>query len=109
MSLITSYGFIINSTIQFNQNYNGGGILISTNKMITSSEITVSNVNFLNNSAHFYGGAVMFTEECENLKINFYSSNMTRNYGAESGGGIATFFQNPNVLLFFYQCIIEEN
>ena len=51
----------------------------------------------------------MFTEECEEMTVNIYYSNFTRNFGSEAGGAIATFFKNTKILVFLYKCIIEEN
>ena len=62
-----------------------------------------------NNTADFDGGAIIFTEECENMTVNIYYTNFTKNYGSETGGAISTFFKNDNVLIFLYKCLIDNN
>ena len=107
--LISTYATFFNSSISRNENYNGGGIWISSNKLKIFSLITMQNMTFFNNTARFDAGGIYLSEECTNMTINIIESNFTRNLGEETGGAISTFFKNDNVLIFLYKCLIDKN
>ena len=109
VNLITTFALIINSTISENENYNGGALWISSNSLKNLTNIAIIDTVLHNNTAHFDGGAILFAEDCENMKVNIDNCSFTKNYGAESGGAISTFFKSKEVLIFLNSCLIEEN